>query len=170
MGIFKKLFNVPKKPVFDGWSIPETSLWGLDPKDDNSILHFINGYWWPALWEYVVMNCSDILATDEIELGRTNGKLILLEFKTKKMGRKLEKILASGEVAKYEIEFKDRKDMMNKETDESYSYEFYKRAGSFSEKAIKGYAEFCKNCGGYIQSESPPPDTDLSRIPEPIRF
>jgi len=65
-----------------------------------------NVWWWRPLWEYVCMNCDDILTLDDVEHGEFNNGHKISKTKAKKIAARLRRLDRQGKIMEYELEHK----------------------------------------------------------------
>lgn len=146
-------------------------LFGVMP-DTETGQHFRNSCWcWRPLWEYVCQVCPDILDDVERDSGNWNNGDVIPGPKSDLIAERLEFLLKSGDVKRYEEkymkELNDEPDVVcefchgtGKRNDEFVrgtcnacdgkgSHRPESNHYPFSEENVREFAEFCKNSGGF---------------------
>ena len=141
-------------------------------QDDTPGVYFRNNsWWWRPLWEYVCLVCVDILSAEDAKSGNYNDGHLIDNDKTVRIADRLDDLLKSGAVNKYDVAYRIRNASMpdevcwlchgsgvrrnaivngkcngcsgtGKQRPHECSY-------PFSEENVKKFSEFCRASGGF---------------------
>ena len=110
-------------------------------KENPGVYFRNNVWWWRPLWAYVSNVCSDILKDIDIEYGSSNNGHFVSKAKSIKIGKRLDKLHKSGDIAAYEEEHKR---LLSEMSDDDFQKSY-----PFSEDNVQSFAVFAKECGGF---------------------
>ena len=134
--------------------------------------NFHNTCWgWRPLWQFIIEKCPGILTDKQIEMGEYNDGVLVDESQCSEIAVRLERMLAKGEVKKYEKEYKkfqlEVPDEVckfchgtGKRNDKHLVGKCNVCRGSgkvrpfvcsypFEESNVRGFVAFLNNCGGF---------------------
>ena len=107
--------NVPK-PVVTDWNDKKQTKAYFNYQENTVGSYFrANVWWWRPLWEYVCMNCDDILTLDDVEHGEFNDGHKISKTKAKKIAARLRRLDRQGKIMEYELGHKQFIESLPKE-------------------------------------------------------
>ena len=100
-----------------------------------------NVWWWRPLWDYVCINCSDILNKKDIEGGSSNSGHKISNKKSKLIASRLRKLLKEGHTAAYKGYHSSKLEGLPEgDWDKTYP---------FSVENVIEFEQCCENSGGF---------------------
>ena len=117
---------------------------GMKPKANSEKGTYFrnNVWWWRPLWNFVSTYCDDILTETDIEMGSSNDCHKISKAKADKIAQRLNDLIDSGEVIKYEKQYRQHLDSLN-DNDWNKNY-------PFDIRNVRDFADFCADSGGFI--------------------
>lgn len=91
---------------------------GLEPKNTKGMCFRNNIWYWFPLWDYI-WNELDVLTQEEYEGGRFNDGFIISKEKAKAIAKKLNQLIATGEIENY---IEQRRKLIDRLPDEVCEY------------------------------------------------
>ena len=144
---------------------------GKDPKSRKGEYFRNNVWWWRPLWEYVVSVCDDVLTKQDAGEGHLNNGHEISARKVQQIAARLSELLTSGEVNRYEHEYRaalatlplrpcehctgtgTRNDQSGKGKCNGCGGRSKREAWAthypFSADNVREFAEFCAHSGGF---------------------
>ncbi|QDP53414.1 MAG: hypothetical protein GOVbin4296_24 [Prokaryotic dsDNA virus sp.] len=111
-------------------------------EEDNPGVYFRNNvWWWRPLWHFVCQQCSDILSEEEMNAGSYNDGKVISKAKSKKISKRLVRLLDNGTVKEYEEEYQR---LTDEEEPDSFSRNY-----PFAEENVRRFATFVGESGGF---------------------
>tara|TARA_Y100001938_G_C7990502_1_gene379231 strand:- start:127 stop:630 length:504 start_codon:yes stop_codon:yes gene_type:complete len=114
----------------------------IEWEDSNEGAYFRNSAWgWRPLWHFVSQACEDILTEKDIERGNYNDGYRISKTKSKRIAKRLRKLIKNGEVSAYEHMYKTHiNNLSEKDINRNYP---------FTLNNVKRFERFCEHSGGF---------------------
>ena len=101
-----------------------------------------NVWWWRPLWQYVCNACPGVLTKRDGNEGCHNNGHLISATKAQRIAQRLRALLASGDVKRYERQYRARLRALPLETCERC-----RGAGTRNDKPVKGRCNACDGRG-----------------------
>tara|TARA_R100000008_G_C3486443_1_gene116472 strand:+ start:227 stop:595 length:369 start_codon:yes stop_codon:yes gene_type:complete len=103
--------------------------------------YFRNNVWfWRPLWQYICIECDDILTIKQAEGGCFNDGVKISKAKAERIAKRLEEKIQDGSVDLHKAGYDATVDKVGDKWAQNYPF--------LTENVVK-FAEFCKESGGF---------------------